>query len=126
MLLEGNNVNNYTSQNILTCAQILVHNFIPKTKPQASISENISKRYHSQKRKIPVITYISFSIYVTVRSETLIDKLFDLELCIPYEQVLEITEYNFMTEYSFQQFELKKVFISKTFLQKLIHCHSKG
>lgn len=43
MLIEGNNVNNYTSQNILTCTQILVYNFILKTKPQASISENIKK-----------------------------------------------------------------------------------
>ena len=37
MLLEGNNVNNYTSQNILTCAQILVHNFIPKTKTYQNV-----------------------------------------------------------------------------------------
>ena len=84
MLIEGNDVINYTSQNILTCAQILMYNFVPRTKPQASISENIPKRYHSQKREIPVITYTLFSIYVTVISETLIDKLFDLGLCIPY------------------------------------------
>ena len=44
MLIKGNSVSNYTSQNILTRAQTL-----SRTKPQASISENIFKRYHSQK-----------------------------------------------------------------------------
>ena len=84
MLIEENDINNYTNQNILTCAQTLMYNFVPRLKPQTSISENISKRYQSQKREIPVITYTSFWIYVTVISETLIDKLFDLGLCIPY------------------------------------------
>ena len=84
MLIEGNDINNYTNQNILKSAQTLMYNFVKRLKPQTSISENISKRYQSQKREIPVITYTSFWIYVTVISETLIDKLFDLGLCIPY------------------------------------------
>ena len=76
-------------------------NFIPRTKPQVFISENISKRYHSQERETPVVTYTSLLIYATVRSETLIDKLFHLGLYILYKRVLEITKD--MTEYHLQQ-----------------------
>ena len=55
-----------------------MYNFIPGKKPQASISEKISKRYHSQKIETPVVTYTALLIYATVRSETPIDKLFHL------------------------------------------------
>ena len=39
MFIEAN-FSNYTRQNVLTCAQILMYNFVPRTKPQSSISEN--------------------------------------------------------------------------------------
>ena len=86
-------------------------NFITRTKPQVFISENISKLYHSQTGKTPVATYTSLLIYATVRSGTLIDKLFHLGLCILYKRVLEITKD--MTEYHLQQLELNKAFIPK-------------
>ena len=82
----------------------------PKPQASISISENISKCYHSQKRETPVVTYTSLLIYTTVRSETLIGKLFHLGLCILYKRVLEITKD--MTEHNLQQSELK-VFITK-------------
>ena len=63
MHIEGNNVSNKSSQNILTCAQILMYCFIPRTKPQASISENMSKRYHSQnKRNSSCYVYIAIDL----------------------------------------------------------------
>ena len=78
-----------------------MYDFIPRRKPQASISENISKCYNSQKRETLVVAYTSLLIYATVSSETLIDKLFHLKFCIPYKRVLKITRV--MTEYNLQQ-----------------------
>ena len=138
MLIEGNNVSNYKSQNILTCAQISMYNFIPWTKPQASISKNMSKRCHSQNTETPVVTSTSILIYATVRSEILIDKLFHLGLCIPYKRILEITKD--MTEYNLRQFKLNKVFIPEHSYKNLFtviikdnlltaaknHCHGTG
>ena len=104
MFLEGSNVTHFTNQNVLTCAQLLLYNFKPRTKYLARPTENDEVKpnsetiYHSKMRETPVVFYNSLKIYATARSENLINKLYSLRLCIPYIRVLEITrnmaEYN--------------------------------
>ena len=104
MLLEGSNVTHFTNQNVLTCAQLLLYNFKPRTKYLTRPTENDEVKpnsgtiYHSKMRETPVVIYILLKIYATVRSENLISKLFSLGLCIPYKRVLEITKN--MAEYN--------------------------
>ena len=40
MLPEGSNVAHFTNQNVLTCAQLLLYNFKPRTKYLARPTEN--------------------------------------------------------------------------------------
>ena len=117
MLPEGNNVTHFTNQNVLTCAQLLLYNFKPRTKYLIRPTENDEVKpnsgtiYHSKMRETPVVIYILLKIYATVRSENFISKLFSLGLCIPYKRVLEITKN--MAEYNLKQFDIDKVFIPK-------------
>ena len=48
--------------------------------------------------------YNSLKIYATVRSENLINKLYNLGLCISCKRVLEITKS--MREYNLKQFDI--------------------
>ena len=75
------------------------------------VKPNSETIYHSKMREIPLVIYNSLKIYVTVRSENLINKLYSLGLCISYKRVLEITKN--MAEYNLKQFDIDKVFISK-------------
>ena len=40
ILLEGSNVTHFTNQNVLTCAQLLLYNFKPRTKYLTRPTEN--------------------------------------------------------------------------------------
>ena len=80
MLLEGRNVTHFTNQNVLTCAQLLLYNFKPRTKyltrptENDEVKPNSEKIYHSKMRETPVVIYNSLKIYATVRFENLINK----------------------------------------------------
>ena len=110
-------VTHFTNQNVLTFAQLLLYNFKPRTKYLTRPTENDEVKpnsetiYHSKMRETPVVIYNSLKIYATVRSEKLINKLYNLRLCIPYKRVLEITKN--MAEYNLKQFDIDKVFIPK-------------
>ena len=92
----GNAVSNLGfSQGALTCEQIVMHNF--------------KKVYHRQHRETPVCLYNSLKCYATLRSESLINRLFTLGLCVPYKDVLEITKD--ISHSLLRQFEIHKVFL---------------
>ena len=131
MLLEGSNVTHSTNQNVLTCAQLLLYNFIPRTKYLTRPTENDEVKpnsetiYHSKMRETPVVIYNSLKTYAPVRSENLINKLYILGLYIPYKRVFEITknmaEYNqnnlILIKFSFQSAVTKMSLLSS---QKII------
>ena len=74
------------SQEALTCSQLIMANCKKRRKKHGTVT------YRSQSRETPVQIYASLKIYATVRSRTLIDHLFMLGICIPYNRVLEITQ----------------------------------
>ena len=117
MFLEGRNVTHFTSQNVLTCAQLLLYHFKPRTKYLTRPTENDKVKpnsetiCHSKMRETSVVIYNSIKIYATVRSENLINKLYSLGLCMPFKRVLEIGKN--MAEYDLKQFDIDKVFIPK-------------
>ena len=131
MLLEGSNVTHSTNQNVLTCAQLLLYNFKPRTKYLTRPTENDEVKpnsetiYHSKMRETPAVIYNSLKIYAPVRSENLINKLYSLGLYIPYKRVFEITknmaEYNqnnlILIKFSFQSAVTKMSLLSS---QKII------
>ena len=53
---------------------------------------NFKKVYLRHRHETPVCLYNSLKIYATLRSESLINRLFTLGICVPYKHVLEITE----------------------------------
>ena len=69
---------------MLTCAQHLLYNVKPRAKYLTRPTENDEVKpnsetiYHSKMREIPLVIYNSLKIYVTVRSENLINKLYSL------------------------------------------------
>ena len=75
MLLEGSNVTHFTNQNMLTCAQLLLYNFKPRTKYLTRPTENDEVKtnsetiYHSKMRETPVAIYNSLKVicYCTIR-----------------------------------------------------------
>ena len=111
MLIDGNNVLDVTSQCVSTCAQIIIYNFHARVKqmnPSTSSLENQdnSGRYHSVSRGTPAVIYTAIKIYATVKSDTLINKLFSLGICIPYKRIItkDISEYNL------QQYDIDNVY----------------
>ena len=70
---------------------------------------NFKKVYHRQHRETPVCLYNSPKSYANLRSESLINRLFTLGICVPYKRVSEITK---DISHSFlRQFEIHKVFL---------------
>ena len=114
MTIDGTGINKVISQHALTCAHVHVHvvhgmyNFRPNQ--QKSHGNQLPVvRYHNRKRETPVVLYNTLKIYGTVRSASVIDKLFSLGICVSYLRVLEITKCIFQT--LLQQFEHQHVFL---------------
>ena len=87
MLVDGADVNEKGfSQFTLTVAQLIMYNFRLK-------SRNITcvHRRHLRPRETPAPIYVGLKLYATVRSNSLIDRLFHLGICISYDRVLIIT-----------------------------------
>ena len=84
ILREGSNVTHFTNQNVLTCAQLLLYNFKPRTKFLTRPTENHEVKpnsetiCHTKMGETPVVIYNSLKMYATVRSENLINKLYSL------------------------------------------------
>ena len=96
MLIDNNDLTGQRfSQGALTCAQIIMYNF--------------KKVYHKQYRETPIVLYNSLKIYASLRSETLIERLFSLGICVPYKRVLELTKD--ISHSLLKQFEIRKVFL---------------
>ena len=78
MLPEGSNVTHFTNQNVLTCAQLLLYNFKPRTKYLARPTENDEVKpnsgtiYHSKMRETSVVIYNSLKIYLLLYDQKIL------------------------------------------------------
>ena len=78
MLPEGSNVTHFRNQNVLTCAQLLLYNFKPRTKCLARPTENDEVKansgtiYHSKMRETPVVIYNSLKIYLLLYDQKIL------------------------------------------------------
>ena len=68
-------------------------------------------KYHGTEREAPVAIYVALKFFASVRSETLIERLFHLGICIPYKRVLQITKH--MSQNLLKQYERDMVFVPK-------------
>ena len=103
-LVDGADVNEKGfSQFTLTVAQLSMFNFRLK-------SRNITcvHRRHLKPRETPAPIYVGLKLYATVRSNSLIDRLFHLGICISYDRVLSIT--NAIAFSMLKKYEEEKVF----------------
>ena len=106
LLIDGNDITRQKySQEALTCSQLVMSNFKKDKHP----SKLLDIRYHSKKQETPIYIYNALKLYATVRSETLIDRLFPLGICVSYKRVLEITKN--MAYTLIKQFEEEKVIL---------------
>ena len=87
MLIDGVGIENQEfSQEARTISQLVTYNFRNK-----QISMNDTRR-HLKRLETPLPTFIALKPYATVRSRKLIDSLFSLGICLPYNRVLEMTK----------------------------------
>ena len=74
-------------------------------------------QYEEGTRETPLPIYVGLKLYATVRSKTLIDRLFNLGICVSYERCLEIC--NDMAISLLEKYNQNKVFIASTLKLKL-------
>ena len=103
MLVDGADVNEKGfSQFTLTVAQLIMYNFRLKSRNITCVHRRLTPR------ETPAPIYVGLKLYATVRSNTLIDRLFHLWICISYDRVLSIT--NAIGSSMLKKYEGEKVF----------------
>ena len=81
VLVDGTDLNDKGfSQSALAVAQLIMYNF--KLKSTTSV-----QRKHVKSRETPAPIYVGLKLYASVRSKSLIDKLFHLGMCISYDSL---------------------------------------
>ena len=70
-----------------------------------------------KKRETPIPIYTTMKIYATVRSKSLIDRLFHLGICISYDRVLAIT--NNMSRLLLTKYHQNKAFVPSILRKEL-------
>ena len=93
MIIDGSNIkvnsDNVTEpQAALTISQLLQFN--SSFRRPSSITVPTST-YHTTKREPPLMLYLSLLLHAKTRKRGLIDKLYDLGLCVSYDRILAIT-----------------------------------
>ena len=92
------------SQPALTISQIIMREYRKRWDNQQSTTQ-----LHLKALETPVPIYIGLKLYATVRSRTLIDKLFHLGICISYVRVLDICDS--IASLILEKYEKEKVFV---------------
>ena len=78
------------SQSCLSICQIIMYNFKSRRyKYKDSVVETIPASHQRAERENPALQYISFKLYATVRSSTLIKFMNMMGICLPYHRVLQ-------------------------------------
>ena len=92
MIMAGPNIKSQNLQDAdgasaaLTLAQLLVFNSV-----KTSRSEKTTTTRHSSSRETPVPIYIAMVTHAETRKKTLIDKFYNLGLCISYDRLMQIS-----------------------------------
>ena len=102
MLVDGISISD-PSQETHTCAQVIMYNTMKQRSNHGATS------YKDKGRETPVMVYNTLKIYFTVHSKTLINRLFDIGLCVPYKRLLGITKQ--LYEGLMESFKRNKTFI---------------
>ena len=91
MILGGPDIETQTSKTIdtqatLTITQLILFNSIKRRRKAKSASNR-----HSTNRETPLPVYLGLKLHAETRKRGLIDKLYDLGLCIHYDRVLQLS-----------------------------------
>ena len=90
MLVDGKiNIEGKCSQTALTVAGLITYNI--RTIKRHGIT-NVDNHHHDKEKETSIHIYVGLKLYSTVRSQTLIDCLFQLGICISYDRILSITK----------------------------------
>ena len=91
MMLEGSSFDKAQSnpskareRASLSIAQLLYFNSVKRSRSSSYIR-------HNKSREVPLPIYISMLIHAKTRSKSLIDKLYDLGLCVSYDRLMDIS-----------------------------------
>ena len=95
------------SQSSLTTAQLIMYNFKKNSKTVTS-----TRKKHARSRETSLPIYVGLKMYATVRSKTLINRLFHLGICISYSRCLEIC--NLMALSLLEKYDQDKVFVANS------------
>ena len=106
------------SQSTLTVSQLVMHEYRKKINTDSSTTQR-----HLKSCETPLPIYVRVKLFATERYKILINRLFNLGICISYERYLDIC--NLMATSLLEKYELDKVFTCLPSLQRktltLIH-----
>ena len=90
ILVNGEiNIEGKCSQRALTVVGLITYNIRTINWPGITNDDN---RHHDKEKETSINVYIVLKLYSTVRSQTLIDCLFQHGICISYDRVLSLTK----------------------------------
>lgn len=92
MILEGPCIDEVSEQSTaaaLSISQLIVHNSIKRNRNR-SVNMNTIVR-HSKSQDTPLPIYIAMLIHSVTRRKSLVDKLFNLGICVSYDRMLQIS-----------------------------------
>ena len=89
LITENNSSSRNGSQSTLTIARLIVYNYKKGTHIRKSTVEKVSVN-QLRKWETPVITYISLTLYLSIRSETLPQRRHQIGICSSHHHVIDI------------------------------------
>ena len=100
------------SQSALTVSHLVMHEYRKKINTDSSTTQR-----HLKSSETPLPIYVGLKLCTTVRSKTLINRLFHLGICVSYKRFLDIC--NLMETSLLEKYDLDKVFITNSLKLKL-------
>ena len=108
MLVDSEiNIEGKRNQAALTVAGLMAYNIRTIKRPRIT---NLDNRHHDKEKETLINTYVGLKLYLTVRSETLIDSLFRLGICISHDRILSTSKSLYENNYMLVLYENKHFF----------------
>ena len=108
MLVDSEiNIEGKRNQAALTVAGLMAYNIGTIKRLRITNRDN---RHHDKEKETSINIYVGLKLYLTVRSQTLIDSVFQLGTCISYDRILSTTKSLYENKYMLVRYENKHFF----------------
>ena len=101
------NIEGKRNQAALTVPGLMAYNIRIIKRPRITNRDN---RHDDKEKETSINIYVGLKLYLTVRSQTLIDSVFQLCICISYDRILSTTKSLYENKYMLVPYENKHFF----------------